>query len=339
MKEVRIGKHLIGGSNPCYIIAEIGVNHEGDFEIAKQMIWDAKNSGASAVKFQIVLADTLFTKKNREENEFYCLFKKAELTEEEYIGLKSYADELGIDCFASFNDRYGVNVSHKFDAPAFKIASTQLANIPLIDFVARQGKPIILSTGMSSASQIDEAVDTILTHQNDQLVILHCVSNYPTLPEQVNLNTIDFLKKYGFPIGFSDHTIDNIAAIIAVAKGASVIEKHFTYDKKRPSFDHRLSCEPNEFKQVVNSIRITEKMLGSGLKRLNEFELEAVENYSVKLVAAENITEGELITEAHISASRNKQGIPGSLWKGLLDKAAKRNIESGEVFRWSDLED
>lgn len=337
MKSIKIGRHIIGSEHPCYIIAEIGVNHEGDFRKAKEMIHAAKEAGASAVKLQIVLADTLYTQKDRTSNEFYHLFKNAELSTDEYVELKAFADGLEIDCFASFNDRHGVDVSNEFNAPAFKIASTQLANMPLVDYVARQGKPIILSTGMSNAAQIDEAIDTILAY-HDQLIVLHCISNYPTLPEQVNLKAMDYLKKYGFPVGFSDHTIGHIATVAAVTKGATVIEKHFTFDKTRPSFDHRLSCEPAEFRQLVEAVRMAEKMFGSGVKRLNDFERAAAENYTVKLVAAKDIEEGELITDQLISASRNKEGIPGALWKHLLNKTARRNIEIGESFRWSDLD-
>lgn len=338
MRNIKIGKHDIGENSHCYIIAEIGVNHEGDVAIAKRMMTDAANAGASAVKCQIVRADSLYSNNDRKGNKYYRLFKQAELSEDEYHDLKSYADKLGVDFFASFNDRYGVDVSRTLKMPAFKIASTQLANLPLIDYVARQGKPIILSTGMSSASNVDDAVDVILANGNEQVVILHCVSNYPSLPEQVNLKTLDYLRKYDFPVGFSDHSLGNLASMIAVAKGASVIEKHFTFDKQRQGFDHALSFEPIEFAQLVKSIRSVESMLGSGIKRICKYECESAEKYSVRLVAAVNIAEHELIRDTHISASRNKEGIPCSLWKHLIGKKARRAIKVGEVFRWSDLD-
>lgn len=337
VRPVKIGTQSVGPGYPVMVIAEIGINHEGDFAMAQELVHAAKWAGVDAVKFQIVFADTLYPPSKR-NSEFHKLFREAELPFEDYVRLKELADSLGLLFLASYNDRAGVDILMRLDAPAFKIASTQLTNIPLISYTAAQRRPLILSTGMATLGEIDDAITTVRAEDNEEIILLHCVSSYPTQPEEVNLRAMNTLEcTFGLPVGLSDHTTGQLAAISAVAREACLIEGHFTLDKTRSRFDHKLSSDPAELKEMVQSIRLVERMLGQSYKLPTPAESEARKDYRVSMAAARDIAKGERITAEMITGLRPGCGVSTMYWRRLIGKPAPRSLKAGEFFTWSDL--
>jgi len=263
--KTKIGDKLIGEEEPCFIIAEAGVNHNGSIELAKKLIDAAKDAGADAVKFQtfktenVVVKDAQkaeYQKETTGEGSQYEMIKKLELTEEDFRELADYAKEKDIMFLSSPFDKESVDLLNELDVPAFKVGSGEITNLPLLRYIAKKEKPIILSTGMSTLGEIEEALDVIRSEGVEDIILLHCVSNYPARIEDVNLRALGTLKQaFKLPVGFSDHTLGITAPIAAVALGACVIEKHFTLDRNLPGPDHKASLEPEELKEMAKAIR------------------------------------------------------------------------------------
>lgn len=341
MKNIRINEHTIGRGFPAFVIAEIGINHEGDIHMARELVSAAKETGADAVKFQVVFADTLYPEKERVgwQKDFYELIKKIELDIDAYAGIKELSDALGLVFFGSFNDAKGIDILARLNSGAYKIASTQMNNLPLVHHAAQKGRPVLVSTGMASLGEIDACIQTVRQTGNDNIALLHCVSNYPMKPEEANLAVMDTLQFiFKAPTGFSDHSTDGLASIAAVARGACLIERHFSIDPKRKSFDHHLSSGPAQLKRLIDDIRIVEKTIGSGEKTVAESEKQNSKLYRVSLCAAEDIEKGAVITESMISASRPASGLNPVCWRGLIGKKIKRSLKAGGFFKWSDLD-
>ena len=261
-QKIKIGNKSVGEGEPTFIIAEAGSNHDGKLEQAKKLIDIAAESGADAVKFQTFKADKLFNKvKNKE------IVDKLEILEvhkDWYEELLYYTDKKGLIFLSSAFDEDSADLLDSFGIAAYKVASYELTHLPLLEYIAKKNKPMILSTGMANESEVKEAVECIYSAGNRQVIILHCVSQYPAEPENVNLKSLLALKRiFDCPIGFSDHTETIYAPIAAVALGATVIEKHFTLDKSLPGPDHAYALEPDELKQMVTGIREVERMLGT----------------------------------------------------------------------------
>ena len=282
--KIRIEDKLIGEEEPCFIIAEAGVNHNGSVELAKKLIDAAKDAGADAVKFQTFKAENVvvkdaqkaeYQKETTGEGSQYEMIKKLELTEEDFRELADYAKEKDIMFLSSPFDKDSIDLLNELDVPAFKVGSGEITNFPLLRYIAKKGKPIILSTGMSTLGEIEEALDVIRSEGVEDIALLHCVSNYPARIEDVNLRAMGTLKQaFKLPVGFSDHTLGITAPIAAVALGACVIEKHFTLDRNLPGPDHKASLEADELKEMVKAIREVEKVLGNGIKRPTKEEEE-----------------------------------------------------------------
>ena len=263
--KLKIGDKLIGEEEPCFIIAEAGVNHNGSVELAKKLIDAAKDAGADAVKFQTFKAESVvvkdaqkaeYQKETTGEGSQYEMIKKLELTEEDFRELADYAKEKDIMFLSSPFDKESVDLLNELDVPAFKVGSGEITNLPLLRYIAKKEKPIILSTGMSTLGEIEEALDVIRSEGVEDIILLHCVSNYPARIEDVNLRALGTLKQaFKLPVGFSDHTLGITAPIAAVALGACVIEKHFTLDRNLPGPDHKASLEPEELKEMAKAIR------------------------------------------------------------------------------------
>lgn len=261
MEKIKIGDRYVGKGEPTFIIAEGGLNHNGDIDIGKELVKEAKKCGADAIKFQSYHTEDFISKKS----EYYELFKSLELSEEEFYELKEYAEKIGIMFISTPLDLKYVDILNKMNVPAFKIASGDLTFYPLLEKVAKTGKPVILSTGMSDIGEIWEAVKVLENNGCRDIILLHCISSYPTPYEDVNLNAIKTLKSiFNIPVGYSDHTLGILAPVVSVALGADVIEKHFTLDKNMEGPDHALSADPEEFKEMVNNIRLVEKCLEVG---------------------------------------------------------------------------
>ena len=348
MRKIRIGSKLIGEEEPCFIVAEAGVNHNGDVELAKKLIDVAKDAGADAVKFQTFKAENVvvedaqkaeYQKETTGEGTQYEMIKSLELSEEDFEGLADYAKKKDILFLSSPFDKESVGLLYELDIPAFKVGSGEITNFPLLRYIAKKGKPIILSTGMSSLGEVEEALNVIRSEGAEDVVLLHCVSNYPAMIEDVNLRALETLKQaFKIPVGFSDHTLGTTASIAAVALGACVIEKHFTLDRDLPGPDHKASLEPDELKEMVKAIRDVEKALGDGIKRPTKEEEEIKKVARRSIVAKKDIPEGTILTEDMLDAKRPGTGIPPKYWDSVVGERAKVGIEGDRIITWEMIE-
>lgn len=349
MKKIKIGHKYIGDDESVFIIAEAGVNHNGDIELAKKLVDVAVESGADAIKFQTFKAENVVTKnapkadyqvKNTNSNESqYDMIKKLELSEDEFKELYRYARKKGIVFLSTPFDFDSADFLEELGIPAFKVSSTDLTNLPFLEYIAEKGRPVILSTGMGTLGEIEEAINTIKNAGNEDIILLHCITSYPAKFESLNLKAIQTLKEaFKLPVGFSDHSLGIYAPIAAVALGAVVIEKHFTLDKNLPGPDHKASLDPEELKEMIKWIRLIEKALGDGIKRpiLEEEEIKTVARRSI--VAKVNIPKGTIITEGMITFKRPGTGLPPKYYKEIIGKRAKRNIKADELISWWDVE-
>ena len=346
MRKVAIGNKIIGESEPCFIIAEAGVNHNGDVSLAKKMIDLAREAGADAVKFQTFRAEQLVCKDAQKapyqkqttgaEESQYEMLKKLELSEKSLRDLFAYAQKRGIMFLASPFDNESVDLLNSLGVPAFKIGSGEITDFPLLRYIAKKVKPIILSTGMATLAEVEEALATLRKEGVDNIILLHCVSSYPAKIEYTNLRAMGTLKQtFKLPVGLSDHTPGITIPIAAVALGACIIEKHFTLDKKLPGPDHKASLEPDELKQMVQAIRDVEKAKGDGLKQPTRDEEENREAVRRSLVAKVDIPEGTIITEEMLAAKRPGIGIEPKHMGEIVGATAKENIKKNHCITWN----
>lgn len=334
--------------NRCFIIAEAGVNHNGDINIAKKLVDKAKEAGVDAIKFQTFRAENLVTKEAPKaeyqkettgDGSQFEMLKKLELSLEDHITLKRYCEEKGIMFISTPFDFESVDLLEKTDVSLYKVSSGDLTNLPLLSYIANKNKPIILSTGMANLGEVEEAVETIFKTGNNKLILLHCTSNYPTTYEDVNLRAMLTIKEaFKLPIGYSDHTIGIEVPIAAVALGAKVIEKHFTLDKNMEGPDHKASLEPYELKMMVNSIRNIEIAMGDGVKRCSKSEENTKSVARKSIVANRNINKDEIITINDVSFKRPEQGLKPKYIDLIIGKKARRNIKVNEFITFNDVE-
>ena len=343
MKILKISNKFIGEKQPIFIIAEAGVNHNGRLKQAKKLVDIASEAGADAVKFQTFKAENLVTanleladyvKKNIGKNLGQQeMIKSLELSYNDFRTLKNYCDKKEI---------IFLSTPHSFDAidfledlvPTYKFGSGDITNIPALKHAAKKGKPIILSTGMSTLNEINDAITAIKSEGNDQIVALHCTTNYPCPLDEVNLRAmITMQRKLDCLIGYSDHTTVITTSIIAAALGAVVIEKHFTIDKNLPGPDHKASLEPKELLHMIKEIRNAEKILGSYDKKPVMSEKKIMNLVRKSIVAKKNIEKGSIITDDMIIIKRPGTGLkPVDIYK-VVGRKAKRNIVKDESFQ------
>jgi pseudaminic acid synthase len=345
----KIDNHVIGMKKPVYIIAELSANHNQDFEEAVKLIKSAKDAGADAVKIQTYTADTMTI--NCKEKYFqigedliwkgknlYELYKEAYTPWEWQSKLKKIANDLGLDLFSTPFDPTSVDFLEKMNVPAYKIASFELVDIPLIKKIAQCGKPIILSTGMATVGEIEEAVRTIRETGNDQIALLKCTSAYPAPPEEMNIRTIPHMSDlFDVPVGLSDHTLGIAVPIAAVALGACIVEKHLTFSRTIPGPDSAFSIEPAELKAMVDAIRETEQALGKVNYSVTEHE-KASRVFRRSLFAIEDIAEGEIFTKKNIRSIRPGYGLSPKYLHEILGKKAIVNICRGTPLQWDLIE-
>ena len=340
MKKVKIGEKDIGGREPCFIIVEAGSNHNGKLEIAKKMIDVAVESGVDAVKFQIFQAENLYSKYTPEFSYLkgkntYELIKSIETPREWIKELSSYCKDKNIDFLASAFDFEAVDLLEKY-VPAFKIASFEITDLELIKYTAEKGKPMIISTGMANLSEIEDAINAIKSVGNENIILLHCNSLYPTPVEIVNLKAIETMRTaFKVPVGFSDHTLGIHMPIAAVAMGACVIEKHFTLNRTIPGPDHPFAIEPNELKEMVRCIREVEKAKGNGIKEKSELESEEMYVKARRSIHAKfDIPKGTKITREMLVIKRPGYGIKPKFVDIVIGKEAKEDIKEDEWITW-----
>lgn len=334
-----------------YVIAEIGANHNGDIILAKKMIDEAVRCGADCVKFQSWSKDSIFSRKTYEDNYFlrddyrnrtdYTLEQivdKYHIGVKEHRELKDYCDQKGIDFNSTpFSNREVDLLADELQVPFIKIASMDLNNIPFLKYIAGKRKPVVISTGLCGLSEINNAVDCLEREGCKEIVLLHCVSIYPPGDEEVNLNNIDMLREnFGYPVGYSDHTIGTTAPIMSLAKNVKVIEKHFTIDKDMEGWDHKISADAGELKAICDAAAVGYKMLGSFRRRVNESQ-ERREAFQRSIVAARNIRSGEIISREDIDFKRPGTGISPQYYEFVVGKTAKRDLAYDEIIQLQDF--
>ncbi len=340
----KIGNKEIGDNNPTFIIAELSANHMNDFDVAVKTIEAIAESGADAVKFQTFTPDTITLNCDNEYFHIkqgtvwdgqllYDLYEDAYMPWDWQPKLKKIAEDLGLIVFSSPFDKTSVDFLEDMDVPAYKIASFEITDIPLIKYVAGKNKPIIISTGIAEKEDIELAIETCLKEGNDKIAILKCTSSYPAPYEEINLKTInDMEKKFNTTVGLSDHTLGDEIAIAAVTLGAKIIEKHFILNKKLEGPDCEFSMEPQEFKKMVTAIRNTEKALGTVSYNLSD-KTRKNREFSRSLFVVKNIKKGELITEENVRSVRPGFGLHPKYLEEVLGEKAKKDLEKGTPFK------
>lgn len=347
-KVVAIGNRKIGDEHPCYVIAEMSANHAGEFNRALEIIHAAKESGADCIKLQTYTPDTMTIDCDKEYfqikkgtwkgESLYQLYKKAYTPWEWHERLKEETEKLGLDFLSTPFDKTAVDFLENLKVSFYKIASFELTDIPLLKYISSMGKPIILSTGMGTLGEIEEAVNAIFSTGNKKLCILKCSSAYPAISKDMNVRTIKNLKDiFGVPVGLSDHSMGSIGAITGIAMGANVIEKHFCLSRKIENPDASFSMEPHEFKKMVDDIRAAELAMGkisynlSGQERENQI-------FRRSIFAVKDIRQGEPFTENNIRIIRPANGLPPKYYDEILQKTAVKDIERGTPLTWSMIE-
>lgn len=343
-KEIRIGSHIIAKDKPVYIIAEMSANHNMDYNRARQIVQAAAQSGADAIKLQTYTPDTItidcdddcFKTQSKiwEGMTLYDLYKKSYTPWEWHASLKEYANSLGLDFFSSPFDASAVEFLSQLDVPAYKIASFEVNDIPLINRVAKEMKPVIISTGIAYEEDIELALKTCHDANNDNVILLKCVSEYPTSYEEMNLSVISTMEKeFNCIIGLSDHSLSSEAAIASVALGARVIEKHLTLRRSDGGSDAVFSMEPEEFADMVKKVRNIEKALGSPLYKLTDKQI-SNRTGSRSLFVVKDIKEGELFTEENVKSIRPGTGMHTKYYSDIIGKRAGCNLKKGTPMNW-----
>lgn len=347
MKKIKLGGRWIGEGELCFIIAEVGSNHDGKLEQAKQLIDIAVEAGADAVKFQTYSAEKLYSRKaptmgylknNKlvEKNEsVWDLIKRTEMSREWHKPLADYCKEKEIVFLSTPFDLEAVDELEEMKMAAYKIASFEITHLSLLEHVAKTGKPIILSTGMADLSDIELALDTVYKQGNRDVILLHCAVAYPPKYEDLNLKVIQTMRQaFQLPVGFSDHTLGVTSDIAVAALGACVIEKHFTTSRKLKGPDHPFALEPDELKNMVRVIRDTEASLGSPIKKHTFAEEEMYRLTRRSLIATDNIPKGTVITKEMIDVKRPGYGIHPKMMDVVIGRVTKINIERDDVLIW-----
>ena len=333
-----------------YIIAEIGANHNGDINLAKKMIDSAIECGCDAVKFQSWDKKSLISNTGYKQNIVFDGSKKKHfgsleemvekyyLRKEQHFELKNYCNSLGIEfCSTPFSTKE-IDLLNELDVEFFKIASMDINNYPLLQYVAQFNKPILLSTGMSSLGEIEKAVTIMEKQGNSKIIILHCVAIYPTENKDLNLKNITMLQNtFGYPVGFSDHSLGFMAPLASVALGACIIEKHFTLDKDLPGWDHEISANPVEMKKIVEGSKMIYESLGNFERTVSKFEEEKKKVFRRSIVLNKNLKTGDIIREEDISLKRPGTGFSPDKIKFVVGKMLKRDFEADCLLTEDDI--
>jgi len=343
--ELKLGNRSIGNDYPVFIIAELSANHLQNFDLAVDTIKAMKESGADAVKLQTYTPDTITIDSDNEYFQigqgtlwdgktFYQLYQEAFTPWEWQPKLKKIAEELGLICFSSPFDRTSVDFLEGMDVPAYKVASFEITDIPLIEYIASKGKPVIISTGIATLADIEEAVNAFKRMGNNQIALLKCTSAYPAPLEESNLRTIPNLADtFNTVVGLSDHTLGISAPIASVVLGAKIIEKHFILDRNMGGPDAAFSMEPDEFKTMVAAVRDVEKALGTVNYDLTEKTKKSRE-FSRSLFVVEDIKAGESLTEENIRSIRPGFGLHPRYYGQILGKKARTDVKKGIPLYW-----
>lgn len=348
---------LTDSKNVCnfgkpYIIAELGSNHNGDMKLAKQLIVEAKAAGADCVKFQSWSKETIFAKKKYDDNYFIAddyrdrndytleeIVEEYSISDQELLDMKSFADEVGIDCSSTpFSKREADFLVDKLETPFIKVASMDLNNYPFLEYLANKGKPIVISTGLSELYEIDKAIKVIESTGNKQIVILHCVSTYPPIDSDVNLNNMKTLMDTypEYCVGFSDHTIGTEIPLASAAMGACLIEKHFTLNKDMEGWDHKVSANQEELELIVKGVKRINDALGSYRIKATESD-EKKSEFRRSIVLTRAMTRGEAITLEDVDYKRPGSGISPEMTDFIVGMTVNKDLEYDHILTKEDL--
>ncbi len=348
MHEIQIENRFIGIGHPCFIVAEIGINHNGAIPLAKRMIDEAINAGADAVKFQNYrtedfICDRSITYTYESEGEpvtesQYEMFKRYELGRGQLFELKSYCDQKGIIFFSTPTGEKGLHDLVELNVPLIKNGSDYLVHLPLVQKMAESKIPTVISTGMATLAEIDDAVRIFQAAGGTDYILLHCTSSYPTPAEDVHLSKIPKLAEvFNCPVGLSDHTTGFVAALGAVALGGCVVEKHFTLDKKLPGPDHYFSADPEELTALVSNIRILEKNIGTSAIGPTKSEELGRRDFRLSCVAAKELKTGHVLKDSDVIFCRPGAGLPPKAIEWIVGRKLSGDVLRGHVFVTEDF--
>lgn len=342
---IQIGRDRIGAGFPTYIMAELSANHNQDFEKAVKIVYAAKEAGANAIKLQTYTPDTITLACDREEfrvsggtlwdgRTLHDLYAEAHMPWEWQPKLKQLAEQLGMECFSTAFDPSAVDFLEKMNVPAHKVASFEIVDLPLIQKMARTGKPLIISTGMASEEEIAEALQCARQAGAKEIALLKCTSAYPAPAEEMNLRTIpEMARRFGVPVGLSDHTLGIVASVVAVALGACILEKHLTLSRSIPGPDSAFSLEPQEFKSMVEAVRTAEKVLGGVHFGASDKERSSLAHRR-SLFVVQDVRQGEEFTTDNVRSIRPGNGLHPRHLEEVLGKRAAKGIKRGTPLRW-----
>jgi N,N'-diacetyllegionaminate synthase len=345
---VTIGARRIGGAEPCFVIAEAGVNHNGDANTALSLVDVAAAAGADAVKFQTFFADRVASASapkaayqmatTAAEESQHAMLKRLELSPQAHRAVMHRCNEREIIFLSSPFDEQAVDMLEELGVPAFKVPSGEIVNLPYLQHVARKRRPIILSTGMSTLEEVETAVNAVRAVGNDQIVLLHCLSEYPADAAEANLRAMATLAQAcDCPVGFSDHTEGHAVAIAAVALGAVVIERHFTLDRTQAGPDHRASLEPAELAAMIRDIRVAQAALGDGRKVPQPGEIENRAIVRKSIAAARDLSAGATLQASDLVMLRPGSGLAPALAPQVIGRRLRTSVKAGDLITWDRL--
>ena len=349
MNTVSLGGVLVGAGHPPYIIAEVGSNHNGDMSLCRRLIDAAAESGAHAAKFQSWSEASLIAEEEYARNTQYSDKKKHfgtlrqmvrayQFTADQHREAKKHCDARGISFCSTPFSVDEADLLETLDVPFFKIASMDIVHLPLLRHVARKQRPVVISTGMATLAEIEQAVDTVRAEGNSQIILLHCVSIYPPDYDMIHLrNLLTLEQAFEVPAGFSDHTLGTAIPLAAIALGARIIEKHFTLDKEMEGWDHAISANPEEMKTIVEQGKNIFKALGSNQRRVSDAEMEKRKKFRRSLVVRRALRKGAVITEEDLAAKRPGTGISPDEMSYVLGRQLASDLEQDQLIHWKHL--
>lgn len=347
LKPIKIGKRYVGGKYPCYIIAEIGSNFDGNLKKAKKLISLAKKAGADCAKFQSFQTEQLLSRhgfeqkasfQTRWKKSTWQVYKDAELPREWHEDLSDFARKIKIDFMSTPYDYEAVDILSKLHVPAFKVGSGDITYLKFLKYISKKMKPVLLATGASTLKEITDAIRTIKSTGNNNIILLQSVTQYPSPIKDANiLSMVSMKKKFGLNVGYSDHSLGISIPVASVALGACVIEKHFTDNKKNIGPDHPHSLDPQEFSEMVEMVRDVEKALGDGVKKVEKSEKETGIIQRRSIFAVKKISKGDCFTSENVKCLRPFIGLPASYLSEILGKRARRQIDAYTPLTESDI--